>query len=171
MTNAATVIREHRALCADVDMAWGGTLPDELLTRQGKQIYPRVVRLLHMLDQVDESEVHGSLGSELAEIRCHLESTLWGLYATATLAPKLAGLSKQEQGRRLEAELAALSRKADEIWGKLKFHQRRGPGLQTRLSDSSPSSDLSALPPTSAVRRCNRGEARQMAQPHRASNF
>jgi hypothetical protein len=66
---------------------------------------------------VDESELTDPLADQLAEVRRHIESALWVMARTAALAPKLAGLPQAEQGRRLEAELAALSKQCDEIWG------------------------------------------------------
>jgi hypothetical protein len=107
MINAATVIREYCSLMADLDCPqWAGL-----------RIHDRLVRLLRMIDEVDETELVAPLAAQLAAIRRHVESSLWGIYSTAALAPMLAELSDVERDIRMQAELVALSRRADEIWG------------------------------------------------------
>jgi hypothetical protein len=95
-------------LCADLDCAIaahearGRPKPDDIPARQSVRMKDPAVNLLHKLDQVDESELNESLASQLAEVRRHLESSLWGM---------------AEQARRPEAEFEELVRQAGEIWG------------------------------------------------------
>jgi hypothetical protein len=73
-----------------------------------------------MLDQVDESELNGPIASQLAEVRRHLESSLWACEASTEMARNLAaaGLDRAEQARQFQASLPELARKCDAIWGK-----------------------------------------------------
>ena len=76
MINAATILREHRALMADVDRAIAdraarGCQVDPVFMRDGKRLHGRLVRLLRMLDQIDESKLKDSIASQLDAIRRH----------------------------------------------------------------------------------------------------
>lgn len=123
MINAATILREHVQLMADVDRAIAahqrrGLKSDEILMRQGKRIHGRFVRLLHMVDEVDETELQPDLADQLASVRRHLESSLWASMGTAALERELAGLDKAERDRRFEAGQAEIVRQVELIWGK-----------------------------------------------------
>jgi hypothetical protein len=85
MANAATVISEHRKLMADVETAWkahtvrGKPKADEVLLRQGKRMHVRLVRLLRMLEAVDESELREPIATwRLSGRRCHCCRRFWG---------------------------------------------------------------------------------------------